>query len=499
MQSKRKLAVTALLLCLCLLFSSCSLVVKDAAVDAATEIVRVGDTVYTKGEVKELVSSYLNQMASYYSSNYGMSIDVNDSAMVKQAQEAVTHDLVEGAVVKAKEEEMGYLPLSEEAEAEVQETWKEAYDLIKNVFFSSTEVGDGEGQVTEEDLDAQVRAAVAQYLGYTEEGLRTSKAQELLKAEVVKDVAVTDEEIQADYDSKVESAKTTYASNLSAYGTAVNGGETVYYRPAGYRMVKQILVQFLDEDENRVNQLNTKLTSANSRVTSATTQLNNLGVTTQEDVDALVAGVTVEMDEMDFTAATLPDLLATPSDLSEDAIAKASVESLSDEAKEAVKQLAAAKALQAKYQELVNTATEQAFARIDARADEVLAKIAAGEDWNTLVEEYNDDPGMNGDSATAQNGYAVCEGFTSFDSAFTAAAMGIESVGGTSDKTRGSYGYYIIRYESEVQEGPVDLADVRDTISSALLTTKQDELFEETVHTWVDEANAKIDLNALKD
>ena len=106
---------------------------------------------------------------------------------------------------------------------------------------------------------------------------------------------------------------------------------------------------------------------------------------------------------------------------------------------------------------------------------------------------------MNGDSATAQNGYAVCEGFTSFDSAFTAAAMGIESVGGTSDKTRGSYGYYIIRYESEVQEGPVDLADVRDTISSALLTTKQDELFEETVHTWVDEANAKIDLNALKD
>ena len=69
-----------------------------------------------------------------------------------------------------------------------------------------------------------------------------------------------------------------------------------------------------------------------------------------------------------------------------------------------------------------------------------------------------------------------------------------------SDKVKGSsYGYYIIRYDSDEAEGAVSLDDVKETISSALLSTKQNEAYNAAVDQWVEEAGIKVDMNALKD
>ena len=51
----RKKALLAAMMALVLLLSSCALVVKDEAVDNATEIIRMGDQVITKDKVKEQV------------------------------------------------------------------------------------------------------------------------------------------------------------------------------------------------------------------------------------------------------------------------------------------------------------------------------------------------------------------------------------------------------------------------------------------------------------
>ena len=48
----RKKALLALMLALTLLLSGCALIVKDEAVDNATEIIRMGDQVITKDKVK---------------------------------------------------------------------------------------------------------------------------------------------------------------------------------------------------------------------------------------------------------------------------------------------------------------------------------------------------------------------------------------------------------------------------------------------------------------
>jgi peptidyl-prolyl cis-trans isomerase C len=87
-----------------------------------------------------------------------------------------------------------------------------------------------------------------------------------------------------------------------------------------------------------------------------------------------------------------------------------------------------------------------------------------------------------------------------FDSAFVNAAMALAKPGDISDKVPGtSYGYYIIRYDSDEQEGAIDINEVKESIQSSLRTTKQNEAYNSTVEKWVEEAGLKVDLNALKD
>ena len=112
-----------------------------------------------------------------------------------------------------------------------------------------------------------------------------------------------------------------------------------------------------------------------------------------------------------------------------------------------------------------------------------------------IMDENNEDEGMKDN----EKGYAVATGMTNFDAAFVDAAMALEKIGDISPKTKGSYGYYIIRYESDEAEGPVALDAVKETLSSSLLTTKQNDAYEATKAQWVDEAGIKVDLNALKD
>ena len=58
-----KKALLALLLVMAMALSGCTLIEKDLAVDRATEIIRVGDTVYTKGQIQDETQYQLNYMA----------------------------------------------------------------------------------------------------------------------------------------------------------------------------------------------------------------------------------------------------------------------------------------------------------------------------------------------------------------------------------------------------------------------------------------------------
>ena len=474
----QKKALLALLLALMMTLSGCALIQKDLEVDRATEIVRVGDTVLTKGEIQDEVDYQLAYMAYYYSL-FGLSYDTTNAQNIADMQDDVIDMLIENAVLNAKAKELGFDQLTEEELAEVtanaDESWENNRESVRASYFADTEL---EGEELTAALDAKIEELGVTYDSVLESA-KAAYALEKLRASVTDPVEATEEELQAALDEHVASAQTSYESSLSSYGIAVNNGSTVYYRPAGYRMVKQILIEFAQEDRDAIDAYQSSLSAAGTAAITQQNLLVSLGV---ENVDELVSQVGLEIDP---ETGDIADVTAS------------FTEELDEEVAAAVQELAKAQAQQEFFTNKVAEATRAAFANIEEEADEVLAQLAEGADWNELAAEHNDDPGMQEGAATAETGYAVCEGFTSFDSAFTAAAMAIPEVGQWSDKTEGSYGYYIIQYTSDVEEGPVSLDEVRGDILDEVLTAKQNDTYTAQVAAWVEEANPQIDKKPL--
>lgn len=494
-----KKALLALLLAVTLLLSGCGLVEKDPEVDRATEIVRVGDIVYTKGEVQDQVDYQLSYMAYVYSM-YGIAFDTTDPETVASVQQDVIDFLIKEAVQYQKAGELGLADLTEEEQAQldvlVETAWQENLESVKASYFADTEL-------TGEELDAAV-VAKCEELGATRELVQKSETnyylQDKLYNHVVQGVTVTEDELMAAYNEKVEADKATFEATPTAYATRMNSSDPVaYYRPAGFRMVKQILVKFTQEDQALLHEVESLIAQQKTAVTTAETALTDLGVT---DVDALLTKVTVTMPQPAMAVSfggsetNLADPVSTEAPAME--VTADFDETVDETTAAAVKTLAEAKALLAFYQHQLTTATNNAFVNLDAAADDILAQLAAGADWDALMAEKTDDPGMQADAATAATGYAVCEGYADFDEPFVTAAMALKNVGDVSPKTRGAYGYYIIQYTADVTEGPVPMDDVRDVITEAQLTAKQEAAYTEALGLWVAEANAKVNYDALK-
>ena len=456
----RKKALLALMMAAVLLLSGCALIQKDQAVDDATEIIRMGDKVYTKIQVKAAAQQELINKAQTYSM-LGYAYDMTDPANIAEAQEAAVKALKEDLTLTAKAAELGFDQLTDEELEAVKTKAQESYDNMVN---TAKQYVEGKDEMDEAAL-TEAAVKMAEDAGYTMENRTESATKDAVSAKLkeyaVKDVAVTDEEIQAEYDSKVESNKETYAENAASWAAAANNGyTTLYYTPAGVRRVKQILVKFTEEDQTAIKDANTKLSDANTARTAA-----------QDKVDAAQKVLDTEGITDEEKTKAEADLTAAKQEL--------------DEADKAL--LAANQA--------VTDATDKAFANIDEKADTVVAQLAEGGDWQKLTDEYNEDTGMNDN----EKGYAVAAGMSGFDAAFVDAAMALEKIGDVSPKTKGQYGYYIIRYESDEAEGPVALETLKETISSSLLNTKQNDTYEATLAQWVEEAGIKVDMNALKD
>ena len=506
-----KKALLALLLVMAMALSGCTLIEKDLEVDRATEIIRVGDTVYTKGQIQDETQYQLNYMAYYYSM-FGMNYDTTSAQAIADAQQSVVDGLVEQAVSEQKIAELGLDQLTEEEQAQLDEaaaaTWQSNLDSIQASYFADTELTGDELTAALEAKAEELGASYDDVVAYEKASITAQKLYDY----VIADVAVTDEELQAGYDEKVASAQTSYASNPASYVSAANAGSTVYYRPAGFRQVKQILISFREEDQAVLDELDSLIADEEALIASYMNSLSGLGVT---DVDALVSQVSVTLEEpaavADVTVATATDL-ATPSDLATASdmpgvtvstlatvtdITADFGEDVTEEQAELARKLAESKEKLAFYSAQQKLAKEQAYAAIAPEADDVLAQLAAGADWDTLMAEKTDDPGMQGDSVTAKNGYTIYAEQTNLDEAFLTAAMALENVGDVSDKVEGIYGYYIIQYTADVVEGPVALEEVSETLSAELLSSKQETTYDETVDQWIEAANPKIDYDAL--
>ncbi|MHC1787382.1 MAG: SurA N-terminal domain-containing protein [Christensenellales bacterium] len=451
----KKLAVT-LLLVLSLILSGCSLVVKDPAVDAKQVIIQVNGEQVDKQAFTSTYNALMNQeyqMQQMYQM-YGM-----------QAPEIVPEDVMASAkdqqiramIIRQKAKELGLDVLTPEEEtayaAQVETEYQGTLDQVKQYYFADTTL---EGEALTSAIQAK-----ADELGITraltEAAVRERFISDKLEKDTTKDVTVPDEDVKADYDAKVAANKTAYEADINAYGTAVNGGQTVYFAPEGYRMVKQVLIKFLAEDQTKIDALKAEQSTAATALTAATGAVS-------DNAAALAAEGLAEADKK-----ALQDKVAGL----EAAVAEAQAKADKVAQDLLAAQNAGYEAILPKAQDVFNQSKTLPF--------------------DDLVKQFNEDTGM------PAAGYAVRKGFTSFDEAFVVPAMALETIGAVAEPSQGAYGYYIVQYAADVTPGPVAYDSVKTALHDALLETKKTDTWEAEITKWTEAAKIETWLDRMAD
>lgn len=267
----KKRVILALMMALVLaLTSGCKLIVKDPEVDKQTVVLDVNGTTYTKGEVQLMVEDELAYQEYLYVSQYGMELDVDDPEIVAQVQDIVVENIVWQTVLEQKLAEGGYLDLSDEelaqAQADAEENYQSYIDLFVTNYFADSEL-------SEEEKRAAAEERMIAEGGYStrEELLENEKlmaADEKFFQEVIADVTVSDEEVQAAYDERVAAMQADYEANPYYYDMDVNDGATIYYNPAGYRYVKHILLMLPEAEQNQLDELDAQIQAKQGEISA---------------------------------------------------------------------------------------------------------------------------------------------------------------------------------------------------------------------------------------
>lgn len=313
---------------------------------------------------------------------------------------------------------------------------------------------------TEEEKAAAYKNAEAYYgeQGYDLERLRADYLRrniyDRVNAWVCRDVAVTDEEVQARYDEKVAADQLLYENDASAYEMQIQlynsqyASEKPWYHPAGYRYIKHIL---LAVDATLL-----------SRYTDLQARLEE-----QMDAEAAAAAATATPDP----AAVTPDpaaATADPAAVTPDPAAATPDPALTPEPSQAPV-----------TQADVDAAKADILASLQAKIDEINQKVAAGTDFDALIAEYAvkadgtaTDPGMT--SGSYPNGYEVSQASSTFVPEFVEAAFSVNAVGDVSAPYISQFGVHIVKYMADVPAGPVALDDtLKASIRQALLSDRQ--------------------------
>lgn len=447
-----------------LLFAGCNLIATDPVLDAKIVMMEVGGQEITKIDFYSMWMSLLNQ----YAQQYGTSI--SSSYYQAYALEDTKSALTQQVVLEQKIKALGLDQFTEEEETALKAEAESTLDFYGMLYQSQLLPGTAlEGEA----LTAALREALAEQGMTYEKALeesRINKAQTLLREQTVADVAVSEEEIAEEYDTKMLTQKDAYAVTPTKYGSDEASNAAIYYVPAGYRYIKHALINISAEAKTQIQTLESELNTLNSNKTSLEQSVASVSEAGPEEV--ATEGETPT--EEGKTA-------LTEEEKAERETQRAAFQTQLDQVNADIA---------AKTAEL-EAAKSEAFEAIRPKAQEVLDKAKLGLNFDRIVETYGEDPGMKTEPGKSR-GYALTEGMSQYDPAFQEAAMALGAVGDISDLVQSSYGFHILQYASDSVEHAVDLADVREKLSQDLLTAKQNEAYTAAVTQWVADTKVKV-------
>lgn len=450
--------VLALLMMLALVLSGCNLIEIDAKMQADEDIAKINDRYskvvatynggeITAGEVMGDFNTNYNDMAYMYYYYFGYDMTQDDLTMI---MEDTLAQRVRNEIVSARFD--AEHALTEEEIASMEEEIQLTYD---ENFASAVESAEGD----REDQKQEYARVIMREFGMDYESLyastllstKAARMEEILRGEVAE---VSDEDLRTVFDEKVLEQQDYYTDGTSFESAMSGDDEIICWMPEGYRTVKHILV--MPEAE---------VTTAYSNA------VNNLS-TAKSDLTALEAELAIAKDD------ELAEGERTPEEI------QAEIDAINATMGE--KELA------------VTTAEQIMLLAVSNTTDEIYARLEAGEDFEALIAEYGQDPGMQNEP-TMSRGYAVSANSIQWEPNFRDAAMALANVGDyTAQPVASGSGVHIIQYAADVPAGEVDMETVREDLSAEAMETARDAHCEDTIAAWVEEANPAYDLAAFE-
>ena len=353
-------------------------------------------------------------------------------------------------VLQYKMKQLGLYEFTEEEEAalaaDAAQQWEQAIQMYVDQNNTSE-------NPTEDELATLRENAVAYFaaygidLEYLTNNIRNAAAYDKLEAYMGEQygVSVTDEEVQALYQSYVDEDRSYFETSVPMYEyyTRYMGYEALY-RPEGFRGVLQIL---LDVDEEIMKDYQDKLAAYEAQQAAA------------------------------------------------NATAQPAAEGTAQPAADATEQPAEPVTL-----EEVEAARAAVIASRQTTLDEIFSRLDAGEKFIDLIPEYNIDPGMS-NPANLASGYEVAADSILYDAPFVQASFDekMTEVGAVSNPTVGSYGIYLVYYLRDVPGGPVEMSDeMAATLRGNLEESKLSQAYSELVPQWLSECEISADAEALQ-
>ena len=141
--------------------------------------------------------------------------------------------------------------------------------------------------------------------------------------------------------------------------------------------------------------------------------------------------------------------------------------------------------------ESIDEQIDELCAPLRERADEIYARLEAGENFFDLMDEYGEDPGMR-EEPYRTKGYYVSADSAMWVEEFRDAAMALEKEGDVSGPVLTSYGIHLIMHGGELASGAVPLEGVREALTETALTDAQQAAYSAAVEAAVEAADIVV-------